>query len=59
MSWVWVFSFSVLGSQSESGTFGAYESRAASEIGLQQKKSSMQQQNKTLVGTCYITQKKL
>lgn len=59
MNWVWVVSFSVLGSVSEHGTFGAFTTRAECEQALVQRQLQMRSQNKTIVGTCYVTQKKV
>lgn len=58
MSWIWVVSFSVLGSSTENGTFGAFETKAQCELALQQRQSDMRSKGKTLVGTCYVTQRK-
>lgn len=59
MNWVWVVSFSVLGSVPEHGTFGAFLTKPECEQALFQKRLQMQQQNKSIVGTCYVTQKKV
>ena len=59
MSWVWVISFSVLGSQSEHGMFGNFLTKTECEQALIEKRFQMLQQNKTIVGTCFVTQKKI
>jgi hypothetical protein len=58
MSWVWVVSFSVLNATSEHGTFGNFSTKAECEIALREKRVQMLQQNKSIVGTCFVTQKK-
>lgn len=59
MTWVWVVTFTVLGSSGEHGTFGAYATKPECEAALLEKRLQMLSQNKTIVGTCYVTQKKL
>lgn len=56
-SFVWVVSFSVLGTVPEHGTFGTFGTKAECLQALEQKKQQMQQQKKDIVGTCYYTNK--
>lgn len=58
MEWIWVVSFSVLGSTAEHGTFGAFSTKIECEQALLNRKQEMSKQRKEVVGTCYVTQRK-
>lgn len=58
MNWVWVAAFTVLGSNSEHGTFGSFSNRTECEAALATRKIEMKSRNKEIVGTCYVTQRK-
>jgi len=58
LSWVWVATFTILGSRPEHGTFGQFETRQECFRALEQRRLEFRQRNKELVGTCYYTQKK-
>lgn len=59
MTWIWVVSFGVLGSATENGTFGAFETKTQCELALQQRQSEMRTRGRIMVGTCYVTQRKM
>lgn len=58
MEWIWVITFSVLGSTPEHGKFGAYSNRSECEQALINKKKEMLREGKEIAGTCYLTQRK-
>ena len=55
--WVWVVSFSVLGSTPEHGSFGAFETKVECEQALAARRQAMRAQGKEVVGSCYVTQR--
>lgn len=56
MTWIWVLSFSVLGSQREHGEQARYESRAACQQALAEISLREAQRGREVVGTCYLRQ---
>jgi len=57
MNWIWVATFTVLGSTPEHVTFGAYETRSQCIEALEQRRREYLQRNKEIAGTCYYTTK--
>lgn len=55
--WVWVVSFSVLGSVPEHGTFGQFETKSDCQAALENRRTEMLRRNKEIVGTCFYTQR--
>lgn len=54
-SWVWVATFSVLGSVPEHGTFGTFSTKQECIQALEVRRQEYRQRGKELVGTCYYT----
>lgn len=52
-TWVWVLTFTIMGSAPESGTFSKYKTRIECEEALVALKREKQQKNQQLAGTCY------
>ena len=57
-TWVWVVSFSVLGTNPEHGIFGMFSNRVECQQALQTRKQEMKANGKEIVGTCFFTQRK-
>lgn len=57
LTWVWVATFTVLGSVPEHVTFGKFSTRFECEQALEQRRAEYRQRNKEIVGTCYYTKK--
>lgn len=57
MNWVWVATFTVLGSTPEHVTFGSFETRSQCIEALEQRRQENAQRNKEIAGTCYYTRR--
>lgn len=56
MSWVWILSFSILGSQPEHGQQAKYETRQACEQALADIQKRELQRGREVVGRCWFGQ---
>ena len=54
-TWVWVLTFTVLGSVPEHGNIAKFQTRAECEERLQAMKQEAKQGRKQLVGSCQLT----
>lgn len=54
MDWVWVLSFTVLGNNPQHGQIAKFETKAACQTALEQKRTEFRDQNRELVGTCFL-----
>lgn len=59
VGWVWVATFSVLGSKPEHNTFGAFNTKQECQLALEQRRQDLAQKGKEIAGTCFYTQRKL
>ena len=59
LTWVWVATFTVVGSRPEHGTFGQFGTRQECVRALEQRRLEFQQRGREIVGTCYYTKKKI
>jgi hypothetical protein len=55
--WIWVLSFTILGSQPEHGQIAKFETKQQCQIALTQKKQQEAAKGRELVGSCYYTRK--
>lgn len=53
--WVWVLTFTILGSKPEHGQIAKFETRQECQRALTVKKQEVNQQGRELVGSCYLT----
>ena len=54
--WVWVLSFSILGSKPEHGQIAKFETKQECIRALDQKKQEAMSRGRELVGRCYLSQ---
>lgn len=57
--WVWVLSYTVLGSNPEHHTIGKFQTRPECEQTLKLMKEEMKQKNKKIAGSCHQTLKEI
>lgn len=55
MNWVWVLSFTILGTSPEHGRIAKYETKQECLDALQQKRIEEAQKRRELVGHCYYS----
>ena len=54
MEWIWVLSFTVLGSKPEHGQIAKFTTKAECEFALKQKIQEIKAKNQEVVGTCFL-----
>lgn len=54
-AWVWIATFTVLGSTPEHGTVGGFATKYECQRSLEQRRLEYRNRGKELVGTCFYT----
>lgn len=54
MEWVWVLSFTILGTNSQHGQVAKFATKSECEVALKQKIQEVRAKNQEVVATCFL-----